>query len=407
MQLILLARHPTAYEMIWVADKPFGVGEQMRILADENIPYVEEAFGSLGEVEVMPGRAMDAAAVRDVDMLLVRSITKVNAGLLEGSGVRFVATATIGEDHIDKAYLAERGIVFSSAPGCNANSVGQYIVSALFRIGTACGLSLPGSKLGIVGVGNVGSRVRVKATALGMTCVLNDPPLARETGEPVYRPLEEIYGCDIVTLHVPLNRVGPDATYHLVDEGFLGKLKEGAVLINSSRGPVADGAALKRALAGGRLRGCVLDVWEGEPEVDAELLEQVLISTPHIAGYSFDGKVNGTRQIYEAACRFLGRAAEWDPAPLLPAPEVPEVRVDGARDVMEAVREGVWAVYDVERDDQAMRALLDVPAEQRGAGFDRLRKTYPRRREFFNTKAVVEPENETMRTVLSGIGFAE
>ena len=378
----------------------------MKILVDENIPYGREAFASLGEVTTMPGRAMDAAAVADADLLMVRSITKVSEGLLEGSKVRFVATATIGEDHIDKAYLAERGIGFSSAPGCNANSVGQYITSALLALADRFELDLSGMSLGIVGVGNVGKRVLAKASALGMTCVLNDPPLARETGDAKYRTMDVIFDCDIVTLHVPLTNEGDDATHHLADEAFLRSLKPGAILLNSSRGPVADGEAVKRVLDDGHLKACVLDVWEGEPQVDVELLKRVFIGTPHIAGYSFDGKVNGTRQIYEAACAFLGVAADWDPSPLLPEPECPRVTVDGTRtDTQGAIRDAVYAVYDIARDDRDMRAILDAPEPEQGALFDRLRKEYPRHREFFNTVAEVRPKNAELERMLAGVGF--
>ena len=303
---------------------------RLRILADENIPYVREAFAPLGSVKTLSGRAMTAAAAREADLLLVRSITTVDRAFLEGSPVRFVATATIGEDHVDKAYLAERGIAFSSAPGSNADSVRQYVTAALLALAERFELDLSSLALGIIGVGHVGSRVWRNAVALGLRCVLNDPPQARTTGDPRYRPLDEIFACDLVTLHTPLTREGPDATFHLADESFIRRLKRGAILINTSRGAVADGEAIKRALDDGHLRACVLDVWEGEPRVDVDLLERAAIGTPHISGYSFDGKVNGTRQIYEAACRFLGIAPTWNPAPLLPAPECPSVVADGA-----------------------------------------------------------------------------
>ena len=379
----------------------------MRILADENIPLVREAFAELGHVETMPGRVITPEAVKDVSMLLVRSITRVNRALLAGSAVRFVATATIGEDHIHKGYLEEQGIVFASAPGSNADSVGQYMVSSLFALAERYGFKLEGTSLGIVGVGNVGSRVVKLAAALGMRCVLNDPPLARQTGDKEFRPLGEILACDIVTLHVPLTKHGPDATEHLVDADFLRRVKRGAILINTSRGPVADGKAIQRALDDGHLKACVLDVWEDEPNVDAGLLERVAIGTPHIAGYSFDGKVNGTRMIYEAACRFLGRNPTWDPAPLLPKAECPEVTVAGdTTDPEEAMRRAVFAVYDVRQDDAAMRHLLDVPESKREAEFDRLRKEYPRRMEFPNTRARVVPPSTQLESVLAGLGFA-
>ncbi|MBN2308885.1 MAG: 4-phosphoerythronate dehydrogenase PdxB [Candidatus Hydrogenedentes bacterium] len=377
----------------------------MRIVADENIPFVREAFAALGEVTTLPGREIDAAAVRYADMLLVRSITKVNRELLDGSRVQFVATATIGEDHVDTGYLAEQGIAFSSAPGCNANSVAQYVTAALLELAARLDLDLPSLRLGIIGVGNVGKRVLAKATALGMECVLNDPPLWKETGDDRYRPIEEMHSCDIVTLHVPLTLQGRYATHHLAGERLVWNMRPKSILINTSRGPVADGNALKGALHSGHLRACVLDVWEDEPRVDEELLRGVFIGTPHIAGYSFDGKVNGTRQIYGAACRHLGVEPDWDSAPLLPTPECPEVRVPGGGG-MGAVRDAVRAVYDIWRDDAAMRTVLDAPEEERPAVFDRLRKEYPRRREFFNTRAVVEPADTQLETQLGGLGFA-
>lgn len=375
----------------------------MRILADENIPYVRDAFSSLGEVTTVSGRAITPDLARTADLLLVRSITQVNAALLDGSSVRFVATATIGEDHIDKIYLASRGIAFSSAPGSNANSVAQYLVGALLALAKRFDLNLGKMTLGVVGVGNVGSRVARQASGLGLRCVLNDPPLARATGDPKYRPIEEVLACDIVTLHVPLTREGQDRTYHLADRRFIRSLKPGAILINTSRGSVAEGSAIHKALADGHLRACVLDVWEGEPNIDVGLLRDVFIGTPHIAGYSFDGKVNGTRQIYEAACRALGIQPTWDPSPLLPAPECPEVRIDGTDP--DALHKAVLAVYDIRNDDAAMRRMLDASPEERPKLFDRLRKEYPRRREFLNTCAIVMPANEDLEVRLAALGF--
>ncbi|HUW60666.1 MAG TPA: 4-phosphoerythronate dehydrogenase [Candidatus Bathyarchaeia archaeon] len=406
----------------------------MKIVADENIPYVRDAFGGLGDVTTLPGRAISRELVRAADVLLVRSITRVGRELIEGSRVRFVGTATIGEDHVDTAWLAEHGVSFASAPGSNAGSVTQYVSAALLALEARLGLDLRGMKLGVVGVGNVGSGVVMAARALGMEVVLNDPPLERalklkpqeaqesqdekwdtphkapwegrrgasQTGED-FRPVEEIFGCDVVTLHVPLTRQGPDRTYHLVDARFFSRLQAGTILINTSRGSVVDGVDLKEALDSGRLAACVLDVWEGEPDIDVSLLERVFVGTPHIAGYSFDGKVNGTRMIYEAACRFLGRAADWDPTPLLPAPERPRVEVDGT--AQSALNSTVRAVYDIMEDDAAMRGLISAASGERARFFDRLRKEYPRRREFFNTTAVVRPQNIDIEARLSGLGF--
>lgn len=378
----------------------------MRIVADENIPFVQEAFSDLGTVETRAGRSMTPEVLKDAEMLLVRSVTKVNADLLDGTAVRFVATATIGEDHIDKSFLAERGIAFSSAPGCNADSVADYITSALVVLSEQFRMRLPRLRLGIVGVGNVGSRVLERAKALGMTCVLNDPPRARAEADPNFRPIEEIWACDIVSFHVPLTKEGEDATFHLANAAFLGAMKPGAILFNSARGSVVHGNALGEALASGRLRAAVLDVWESEPAIDPALLDRVAIGTPHIAGYSFDGKVNGTRQIYEAACAFLGKDPTWDPSPLLPAPDVPKVQLDGtAADPLPELQKAVLTVYDVRRDDEALRGIHDVPASDQGAYFDQLRKEYPRRREFKNTEAIVLPHNQDLKVRLQGLHF--
>ncbi len=375
----------------------------MKIIADENIPYVREAFGPLGDVVTLSGRTISKDSLKDADALLVRSITKVNRDMLYGTPVRFVATATIGEDHIDKAYLQEREIFFSSAPGCNANSVGDYLVAALLMLARKHRLDLTHMTLGIVGVGNVGKRVWKKAEALGLTCVLNDPPLAEQTGDPRYRPIEEIQSCDIVTFHVPLEKQGPHPTWHMADEAFLQSLPPGVILINSSRGPVVDNLALLRLLRQQHIHAAVLDVWEGEPNVDLALLENVDIGTPHIAGYSFDGKVNGTRQIYEAFCAFLGKTPAWDPTPLLPAPEVPELVLEPSQPG--ALDSAVHTVYDIMRDDAVLRGVSNVPESERDAYFDMLRKKYPRRREFFNTRVRLTNADPSLERRLRGIGF--
>ncbi|MBI2432695.1 MAG: 4-phosphoerythronate dehydrogenase PdxB [Candidatus Hydrogenedentes bacterium] len=375
----------------------------MQIVADENIPYAREAFGTLGEVNLRPGRTITRDDLAQADALVVRSITRVNERLLARTPVRFVGTCTIGEDHVDLAWLRQRGIAFSSAPGCNANSVGEYIVAALLELAGKHQLQLDALSLGIVGLGNVGRNVLGKARALGLHCVVNDPPLAEQTCEPIYRPLEDILQCDIVTFHVPLEKSGPYATWHLVDAAFLARMKPGAILLNTSRGPVVDNQALLQALRTSLLRAAVLDVWEGEPEVDTELLAAVDVATPHIAGYSFDGKVNGTVQVYRALCRHLCRPPAWDPAPLLPSPTVPEIALDpcGVRPLSGAVRQ----VYDIMKDDAAMRPLGVAPPEQRRALFDQLRKQYPQRREFHNTRVLLTHEDQLLRRKLSGIGF--
>jgi erythronate-4-phosphate dehydrogenase len=378
----------------------------MRIVADRNIPFVQACFAHLGKVELYSGREITAAVVADADALLVRSITKVNADLLRGSQVRFVATATIGLEHIDCEYLAEQGIGFSSAPGSNANSVAEYVVAGLLAVAEKHDIQLGGKSIGIVGVGNVGKRVALKCRALGMNTVLNDPPLARQSGDAQYRPLQALGDCDFVTLHTPLTFAGPDKTHHLADKAFFASLKPGAVFFNSSRGPVHDTDALKGAILSGHLRATVLDVWEKEPTIDTDLLRSVDLATPHIAGYSFDGKVAGLIMIYEALCRHLGQAPKHRREDFLPEPEVPRIEMFlSLDDVQQSLRKTVQQVYDIRQDDANTREILTVPPEERGACFDDLRKNYPRRREFQNTRVLIRDPQQPLGRILSGLGY--
>ncbi|MCI0514383.1 4-phosphoerythronate dehydrogenase, partial [candidate division KSB1 bacterium] len=273
----------------------------MKIIADENIPFVREAFKNLGNVITFSGRKITNDAVMDAEILLVRSITPVDETLLKNTTVKFIATATIGMDHLDIEYLKSQKIGFSNAAGSNANSVAEYIITALLHHACLNQISLKGKSLGIVGVGNIGSKMVRYARALGMEVVQNDPPLARATGAPYFQPLDELMDCDFITLHVPLTMEGIDRTYHLFNKERIMKMKPGSVLLNSSRGSVVATEAAIKALWQHHLKALILDVWENEPEIDLELLKLVEIGTPHIAGYSYDGKINGTRMIYEAA----------------------------------------------------------------------------------------------------------
>ena len=377
----------------------------MKIVADENIPFAREAFRTLGDVALISGRDATPAMLRDCDLLFCRSVTKVNRDLLEGSRVRFVATATIGFDHVDTEYLRERCIAFASAPGSNANSVGEYVVAALLVLARRGRYELEGKTLGVVGVGNVGRRVVEKAEALGLRVLQNDPPLARQTGDPRFLPLDALFDADFLTLHVPLTAEGPDKTFHLVDDAFLARMRPTSVLLNSSRGAVVDGKALGRVLRSGRLGAAVLDVWEGEPVIDLGLLDKVAIGTPHIAGYSFDGKVCATEMVYGAACQTLGVEPSWDPATVMPPPRHPRIEIACAGRSDEAViREAVLAVYDIEADDRDFRRIPADPAQHRPF-FDKLRKLYPERREFHNTELILPGAGSALRGKLAGLGF--
>jgi erythronate-4-phosphate dehydrogenase len=378
----------------------------MKIIADENIPFVAECFGPIGQVTTVPGRKMTPAVVKDADVLLVRSVTAVNESLLAASNVRFVATATIGMEHIDTEYLAANDIGFASAPGSNANSVAEYLVAALLSVANRRKIKLAGKSIGIVGAGNVGGRVEKKVRALGMKVHLNDPPLQRQTGDAKYLPIEALFDCDFVTLHTPLTLEGIDKTFHLADGDFFQSLKPGCGFINTARGGVTDTAALKAAMKSGQLGPVILDVWENEPNIDMELLRMVDLSTPHIAGYSLDGKVSGTIMIYNAVCDYFGLKAQKSIEDFLPAPEVPEIRIENQDEQeQEIIRQTVQQVYVINRDDFNTREIAMVPKEQRGAFFDDLRKGYPVRREFQNTTVLVEDKNNSLAKKLEGIGF--
>lgn len=378
----------------------------MKIVADENIPYVKEAFASLGDVHLAAGRDITADVVDLADILLVRSVTEVNRELLDGSSVRFVGTATIGTDHIDLGWLKEQAIGFAAAPGSNATSVAEYVVAALLVLSRRGNYNLAGKSIGVVGVGNVGSRVAARAEALGMEVLLNDPPLARETGEGKYLPLEEIFKADFVTIHTPLTYGGADQTFQLVNESFVAAMKTGSVLVNTARGRIAETRALKRALDGDKLSEVVIDVWENEPNPDASLIERTAIATPHIAGYGFDGKVRGTRMIYEAACGHFGETPVWRMENALPAPPCPALDINAAgRDDEDVLREAVLAVCDIEADNARMREILKVRESTRAAFFDKLRKTYPVRREFHNTQIGLTNAQDSLKAKLAGLEF--
>jgi erythronate-4-phosphate dehydrogenase len=378
----------------------------LRILADENIPFAREAFGTLGDVRLAHGRQMTSAHLREIDLLIVRSITRVDAALIEGTPVRFVGTATSGSDHVNQPDLARLGVMFHAALGCNANAVAEYMAAAWLATARRTGRTLRGLSVGIVGVGHVGSLVADKARALGMTPVLNDPPKGRETGSDRYRPLHDLLECDIVTCHTPLTHDGPDPTYRLIGEAFLSRLRRGAWFCNAGRGEVVDEAALLRALDAGRLGACVLDVWDHEPAVDARLVARADIATPHIAGYSLEGKLNGTAMVYDAACRFLGRAPAWNAEAAAPPPTVPRVDLEATGVDDEAVlASAVHAVYPVLRDDERLRLSAALPDAERGRAFDEQRKTYPVRREFRHTLVAVSGASASAIASLGALGF--
>ena len=376
------------------------------ILADEHIPFAREAFGTMGEVRVKHGRQIRRADLADVDLLVVRAITRVDAALLEGTRVRFVGTATSGTDHVAAPDLDRLGIAFYGALGCNANAVAEYVTAAWLTVARRTGLTLGGRRIGVVGVGHVGSLVAAKARALGMEPVLNDPPKARTSGDVAFRPLDDLLDCDIVTCHTPLTTGGPDPTWRLIDERFFSRIRPGAWFCNAGRGEVVDEPALHRALDAKRLGAVILDVWDHEPAIDGRLAARVDIATPHVAGYSLEGKLNGTAMVHAAACRFFGVEPRWNAATAAPPPDLPTLtlRADG-RSELDVLTDAVTAVYPVARDDEALKRTAGMTPAARGEAFDLLRKAYPWRREFRHTAVMLSGGSPALAASLTGLGF--
>lgn len=371
---------------------------QVKILVDENMPYAQQLFSKLGEVKAVPGRPVPEAELIGADALMVRSITKVNSALLSNTSVKFVGTATAGFDHVDTAWLDEANIGFSSAPGCNAIAVVEYVFSALLMLAERDCFNLRDKTVGIVGVGNVGGRLAARLSAWGVKTLLCDPPRAEKGDEGDFLPLETLLAeADVLTFHTPLNMAGIDQTFHMMDASRLASLREGTILINASRGEIVDNQALLSILKQGKKLSVILDVWEPEPDLDTTLLEYADIGTPHIAGYTLEGKARGTTQVYEAYCQFIGQPQSVALSSLLPAPEISAITIKGKL-TQSQLKRLVHLVYDVRRDDAALREVAAIPGE-----FDKLRKHYQERREWSSLE--VNCDDEYVAAQLNSLGF--
>jgi erythronate-4-phosphate dehydrogenase len=374
----------------------------LRLIVDENIAFADKAFAQFGNVNLMPGREINNSNLKDVDVLIVRSITTVDEELLKNTSVKFVGTATIGTDHIDLDYLNKNKIAFADAKGCNAYSVAEYILAALLNLSVQFDFKLNVKSIGIVGVGNVGSKVAAFAEVLGMKVLLNDPPLKRKGDNRNFVELHEILKCDIVTLHVPLNLNGIDKTHHLFNKEMLSKLIDKSFLINSSRGAVINNLDLLNIIEKKKLR-VVLDVWENEPDINVELLKMVLIGTPHIAGYSYEGKVNGTKMIYDSLCEFLGmeKIFSFD----LPAPLNSNLLFNNSDKIETAMENLVSTIYSINNDDIKMREMIMMDIDKRIKHFDLQRKNYPKRREFNNYTIEACTPSKSIKETLKKLRF--
>jgi erythronate-4-phosphate dehydrogenase len=371
----------------------------MKIIIDDKIPYIRGAFEGVAEVIYLPGSKTTPEVVKDADAIVTRTRTICNEKLLSGSSVKFIATATIGYDHIDTDYCDAAGIKWTNAPGCNSKSVEQYIASTLMVLAERKNLQLKDLCIGVVGVGNVGSKVARICELFGMKVLLNDPPRERSEGSDAFVSLKQVMDeADIITLHVPLNLKGEDATFHLGDDNFFSELKKMPILINSCRGEVVDTLAVKAALKTGQISGFICDCWENEPDIDLELLTLTELATPHIAGYSKDGKAIGTLMSVHAISQFFGLGLEnWQPSGV-EQPANPVFELDGyGMSNQEIIAKAILQTYDILNDDYDFR--------KNTAQFEQLRGDYPTRREFPAFTIVPKNIGEETLEILKKLGF--
>lgn len=348
----------------------------LRIVADDKIPFLKGILEPFAEVAYLPGKAINHEVAAGADALLIRTRTRCDASLLTDTPVKFIGTATIGYDHIDCGFCQNAGITWTNAPGCNAASVMQYMASALISVSKERQISLEGKTLGIIGAGHVGTRVEILAGLLGMKVLLNDPPRAGREGCDKFTELNRLLKrSDFVTMHVPLTIAGNEKTFHLMDADTISMMKPDAWLINTSRGEVVDSAALNAALSGKKIAGAVLDVWENEPETDSELLRKVFIGTPHIAGYSADGKANGTARVVGALSAHFGLPlVSWYPENLPEPLNDVFIGINALQAEAAILQHVILHTYDIRSDCARLR---ENPAD-----FEKLRNNYPVRREF-------------------------
>ncbi len=372
----------------------------LRIVADDKIPFLKGALEPYAEMIYMPGNEISREIVMHSDALLIRTRTKCNESLLKGTNVRFIGTATIGFDHIDTNYCDNNEIIWTNAPGCNASSVQQYISAALLKLASENNFRLKNKTLGIIGVGNVGSKVENLARMVGMNVLLNDPPRERAEGKRNFLSLNTVLSeSDILTVHVPLNMTGEDRTFHLFNDSAFRKVKKGSWFINSSRGEVTDTKDLKVVLNSGILGGAIIDVWENEPAIDPELMHLVSVATPHIAGYSTDGKANGTAMVVNSISKYFNiPLVNWYPENI-PSPCSPLISINcDGKSEEDIIREAVIHTYNINDDNKSFRQL---PLE-----FEKLRGNYPLRREFTSYTLNMSGGNEEVMQILRGLGFS-
>ncbi|MCG8582007.1 MAG: 4-phosphoerythronate dehydrogenase [Bacteroidales bacterium] len=373
----------------------------LKIIADNKIPFLKGALEPFAELVYLPGGEIDNKILKDADALVTRTRTKCNEDSLSGSKVKIITSATIGFDHIDTVWCEQNDIKWTNAPGCNSESVKQYVGAVLALLVEQKGWQLKGISIAVVGVGNVGRKVSAMANALGMTVYEVDPPRERSEKEKAFFKLDDVVGkADIITFHTPLTREGSDKTFHLCDKALLEKMKNNTIVINSSRGEVVDGKALKHALGDNCIGGAVLDVWEQEPAIDAELLDKVWISTPHIAGYSQDGKAKGTQMSVQSISRFFNLGINDWKATGIPEPDESVITIDAKGLTDESViAKVILHTYPLNRDDSELRSDI--------SRFEYLRGAYPVRREFQAYAVELVNGNSVLKDIILSLGFSK
>ena len=374
----------------------------LNLIIDENIAFADQAFNHFGNVTLLPGRQITNASLKNTDILIVRSVTKVNKVLLKSTPVKFIGTTTTGTDHLDLDFLRKHNIAFSDAKGCNSFSVAEYVMAALFNLSVKLNFTLKDKTIGIIGVGNVGSKVAFFAEAIGMKVLLNDPPLQRSGDKRNFVELKEILSADVITLHTPLILDGPDKTLYLLNKDNLKIIKNNAIIINTARGAVTNNNELLDIIKIKKLN-VVLDVWENEPEINLELLKQVQLGTPHIAGYSIEGKINGTKKIYNSLCNFLNEkpSFSFESIPLINTYK----NIEYKNKIEIRLNNIISSIYSINNDDEKMRKMLIMGKEEAIKYFDLLRKEYPIRREFDNYIIKSDNLSEAVKKLLMRLRF--
>lgn len=372
----------------------------MKIVADDKIPFLKGVLEPFSSVKYLPGNLITKDHITDADAIITRSITNCNSELLKDTKVKFIATATIGDDHIDKTFCTKNNIQWTSAKGCNSGAVEQYVLSAILNLAIDNAFDISGLTIGIIGVGNIGSKIKRIAEILDLKILLNDPPRAEAEEDNEFVGLDQVLSdSDIISLHVPLIFEGKFKTYHLADETFFDQLEKEKIFINSSRGGVVNTKALIKAIDNQKILHSVIDVWEDEPNIHPELLGWLDYGTPHIAGYSWEGKAMGTAMSVSAISRFFNLGIDdWYPEIEKPEHNLVSINCEG-KTIYEIIREAVNATYDIRKDSHQFKGIYNE--------FENLRRNYSFRWEYdnYNIELKNVTNNSNLSKKLVALGF--